>query len=168
MTKQHFSNDYTLEDVTRLYVYQRSTGFFIYRHGKRKGEIAGKINARGYVRIFVAGKYRYAHRVAWLYCTGEFPSLLIDHRNGLTWDNRFRNLRECDNHENGYNRKRGLNNTSGRVGVHWIERKGKYRVDIKSGGKRCIVGNFVSFEDACAARDAAERWAFGEFRRSAK
>ena len=163
-----FSNDYTLADVKRTYRYDPITGIFIFISGKKKGQLAGKMTARGYVRITVNGKSRYAHRVAWLYMTGDFPSLLIDHVNGHKWDNRFCNLRNSSYCENGYNRKRGVNNTSGRVGVHWVKRVGMYRVDIKRNKERIVIGNFRSYDEACAARDAAEIQHFGDFRRGSK
>lgn len=59
------------------------------------GDIAGCRHGEGYVQIRVIGRIYLAHRLAWLYMTGEWPISLIDHRNLDRSDNRWSNLREA-------------------------------------------------------------------------
>jgi len=68
-----------------------------------------------------------AHRLAWLYMTGEWPEKHIDHINGEATDNRFVNLRDVAHEENSKNLKIRYDNTSGFTGVnlHKIKYKDK-------------------------------------------
>jgi hypothetical protein len=47
----------------------------------------------GYAMVHVEGKRYLAHRLAWLYMTGEWPAHPIEHINGILNDNRWTNLR---------------------------------------------------------------------------
>lgn len=63
----------------------------------------------------------------------------------------------------GLMRKPGKNNTSGRVGVYFNKNRNKWTAHIKFQGKYYFLGNFDKFEDACKARDIAEKEIHGEF-----
>jgi hypothetical protein len=56
----------------------------------------GSKSYQGYILIGIGSKTYYAHRLAWLYVTGEWPSKEIDHKNRIRDDNRWENLREAD------------------------------------------------------------------------
>ena len=118
-------------------------------------EALATIRERGYRcgGIF-AVMYR-AHRVIWAMETGEWPSEYIDHINGDTSDNRISNLRDVSVSENGKNQKRPASNTSGAVGVHWDGRRGNWVARIY-GSHGEYVGAFTNYDDAVAARKAAE------------
>ncbi len=58
------------------------------------GTIPSNLSSDGYLRIRVAGKQYRAHRLAWLYVYGKFPSEHIDHINHDILDNRIENLRD--------------------------------------------------------------------------
>lgn len=82
------------------------------------GTPAGRTgNSHGYCPIGIDGKRYRAHRLAWLYMTGEWPPEHIDHINGVRSDNRWHNLRAATLKEN--NRNMGLqrNNAAGYKGV---------------------------------------------------
>jgi hypothetical protein len=111
-----------------------------------------KSSTAGYVKVFVDGKRYKAHRLAWLYMTGEWPED-IDHTNHVRHDNRWCNLRSVDQSENTKNRTMNKNNTSGFRGVHWYKPSGKWMAYINtSPGKRKNLGYFDSLIDAVATR----------------
>ena len=85
-------------------------------------------------------------------------SVSIDHINGDKLDNRRENLRRADRREQMANPQNRLrrNNTSGRVGVSFIKKTGLWYASIMVDGKTKSLGYFASFEEACAARGAAE------------
>ena len=63
----------------------------------------------------------------------------------------------------GLMRKPGKNNASGRVGVYFNKNRNKWTAHIKFQGKYYFLGNYDKFEDACKARDIAEKEIHGEF-----
>ena len=101
-------NDLTQDDVVRLLNYDASTGYFTWRadvaYNVKEGSIAGYNNSNGY-RIITINKRSYkAHRLAWLYTYGEFPSGSIDHIDRDKGNNAITNLRIATAAENGQNR----------------------------------------------------------------
>jgi hypothetical protein len=97
-----------------------------------------------------------AHRVIWALVYGEWPVDQIDHVNGIRTDNRISNLRLVSNAENQRNAKRSKRNTSGVTGVYFHKLTGKHRAYIRVNYKRIDLGYFDRFEDAVAARKAAD------------
>ena len=93
-------------EVKKLFRYDPETGEF-WRRKKTKGcrfdRPVGNISTNGYQRIWVGGKsgknYQ-SHQLVWLYMTGQWPVLDIDHKNGDRLDNRFENLREITRSSN--------------------------------------------------------------------
>lgn len=61
-----------------------------------------------------------------------------------------------------FNTRLRENNTSGRSGVSWVERLGKWRARITHQGIEIHLGIFSSFEEACSVREIAELEYFGE------
>lgn len=110
----------------------------------------------GYKAGSFQGRAYLAHRVAWAVYYGSWPSGPIDHISGDPADNRITNLRDASPTENARNAKRLSTNTSGQTGVYWNKLRRKWHAYIS--GK--FIGLFASFEEAVAARKAAE-YAFG-------
>ena len=54
---------------------------------------AGYINSDGYRIITINGREYFAHDLAWLDMTGEFPKGEVEHINGNNNDDRWCNLR---------------------------------------------------------------------------
>lgn len=158
----------TSEEVKSLLHYDPETGrlTWLRREGDSQGikyfntrfsgKEAGRMDKYGYRAIIIQGKDYLAHRLAWLYVHGEWPENEIDHINGIRDDNRIQNLRSVTHRVNARNLATPKNNTSGRIGVSWNRRDGKWAARIKNQGRLIYLGYFDSFEDACTAREAAE------------
>ena len=90
---------------------------------------------------------------------------LVDHANGDGLDNRRENLRLCSHSQNMQNRKMGKNNTSGYRGVHFVAQRGKWRVQIRIGGKRIYLGDFHDKIKAAEKYNSAAQTLFKGFAR---
>ena len=161
------TNSISREEVERLLQYDPETGIFVWIVSKgaaKAGSVAGTVANRGYVRLRINRREFLAQRIAWLLATGHMPTGEIDHINGDRADNRLSNLRPATHAENGFNRGRNANNTSGFKGVH---RNGeKFSVVVCRAGKHYYFGVFDVAEDAHAAYCEAFRQVHGEFGRS--
>lgn len=155
--------------VRRFLDYNPDTGEFFWKHREKRyfgtpaayhrwnrkfaGKKTGYVDARGYVRIGVYGKLRYAHQLAWIHTHGSIDSETIDHINGNPSDNRISNLRAASEAENIRNSRVGSNNRSGYKNVS--SQGEKWCVKIQKDGKVYRFGPFSEIEEA--ARVAAER-----------
>lgn len=129
--------------------------------GKRSkvGQIAGSLNARGYVQIRVKGVSALAHRVIWEMLHGSIDeSLCIDHINHIRDDNRLVNLRLITPQENDKNKPKFKRNKSGQTGVSYHKRDRRWIACIGVEGKLVHLGYFDSFDKAVFARKEAERF----------
>jgi len=121
------------------------------------GRPAGSMRSGGYMDIRIMGHAFLTHRVAWALHRDEWPSLQIDHINGVPTDNRICNLRVVDAGGNSRNFKRFSTNTSGQVGVHFDSVNRKWLASIYTNGRKYNLGRYSDFENAVAARKDAER-----------
>jgi len=119
-----------------------------------KGAIIGKKEKNLYPQIMVDSKKYTAHRLAWLYVTGEWPKH-IDHINHIKSDNRWVNLRNVTSKENQKNLSLAKNNTSGVLGVSWAKQANKWLACIKIKGKTKNLGYFSDINKAKEAREKA-------------
>ena len=155
----------TQERLRYLLHYDPETGDFKWRFlrgGVREGK-CGRVNHWGYREICVDKKLYRAHRLAFLYMTGEFPTKDVDHINRNKGDNRWRNLREVTMSQNMCNVPLKPSNTTGFIGVVWDKDRNKWRAQIRVNGKKTNLGRFDNVEDAIKAHDQAAADAFGEF-----
>jgi hypothetical protein len=112
--------------------------------------------SHGYRHGTIFGKWYLAHRVAWALHHGAWPSQHIDHISGDTGDNRIENLRDVTESVNRRNMSKFSTNTSGVCGVTWHKGCGKWQAQVGSHGRQLHLGLFENFDDAVAARKAAE------------
>jgi hypothetical protein len=127
------------------------------RGGKaRAGSVAGSIDTQGYWHIRINGVLYKGHRIAWLLHYRQWPTDQLDHIDGQRHRLAIENLREVSSRENSMNQKLFKTNTSGMTGVYWVEKNQKYRALIKVHGRLKHLGYFDTFEEAVAARRAAE------------
>jgi hypothetical protein len=142
----------TLARLRQVLDYSPQTGVFTWRERVAKcvhiGGVAGCKEKRiGYITIGVDGQIYKAHRLAWLYMTGNWPIKFIDHINGQKSDNRFENLREVCEDGNAQNiRKPNKRNKSGFLGV--IRFQNKWRANITVNGKTRRIGDYNTPEEA--------------------
>jgi hypothetical protein len=114
-------------------------------------------HSAGYLCGEIGGVSLLAHRVAWAYCQGSWPDEQVDHVNHDKKDNRLANLRLAPQAENVKNSGKRSDNSSGVTGVYWSRSRKKWVAQIGlPGPKTKPLGRYDIFEDAVAARKAAE------------
>jgi hypothetical protein len=123
----------------------------------------------GYIRVYIGRREYPAHRLAWLYMTGAWPKVQLDHINRVKTDNRWSNLREATIVQNAGNVPPQHRKTHGRMGkqsgvrgVYWrggspVDTKWVAHLDNKH------LGAFDTIDEAKAAYEAAAKAKWGEF-----
>lgn len=157
----------TQERLKQLLHYNPDNGLFLWRvvtMRTRPGDRAGTVK-KGYVVIGVDGKSYAAHRLAFLYMTGNLPTVYVDHKNSDGTDNRWANLRLATNSQNQMNVAMWAHNTSGFKGVSWHKREGRWSANIRIDGKKKSLGYFDDPKEGYAAYCEAARLHHGEFAR---
>lgn len=127
------------------------------------GEVVGCARRDGYLRVNLEGKTYYLHRMAFAFIHDRWPTGFVDHKNGVTGDNRQVNLREANFAQNTHNQKKRSHNTSGVTGVHWHKIAKKWQSSIKVKNKRVYLGLFDSKDSAAEAMNLARKKLHGEF-----
>jgi len=150
----------TQEELKASLQYDPATGLFTWlkclSDRCKPGYAAGTINSNGYVQMRMAGVIYKAHRLAFLYMTGEFPPAQVDHVNHVRDDNRWANLRPVTHAQNGRNAALPSTNTSGTIGVGFFARTNRWCAQITVDGVCKRLGYFRTIEEARAARAKAE------------
>ena len=114
-----------------------------------------------YIRGVVQGKSLRLHRFIMNINDDE---VLIDHIDGNRLDNRKKNLRVVNRHQNAMNAGLPKNNSTGYKGVN-KRQNGRYQAYITYNYKKIYLGTYDTPEEAYEARKAAEIKYFGEYRR---
>jgi hypothetical protein len=150
----------TQSELKNILTYDPGSGKLFWKqdiiNGSKKGEEAGTLTSKGYIHITIDQKQYKAHRLVWLYITGDFPKNQIDHVNQIKTDNRFENLREVTNKVNHRNTPLQKNNKSGVHGVGFHKATKKWRACIKVNGQLIHLGLFSEKDSAIEARKRAE------------
>lgn len=157
------------EQLKSVLRYDPSTGHFWWRQDRKSGRDmrsspAGCLTKQGYIKIRFQKKPVFAHRLAWLYMTGEWPIQQIDHVNGEKSDNRFVNLRLATASQNKANTVIRSDNKTGSKGIQQI--RGKWRAKINFNGKQYHLGVFQTKQAAAWAFEFYQRKLFREFARA--
>ena len=158
-------NDWTAEELRAHLDYNPETGKWT-----TKPRPIGHINNFGKTRMPAEtitlkskdGKWRmyYAHRLAWLWMTGEWPTHEIDHINNISTDNRWVNLREATHTENNRNKDfLNLLGKSGLIGASFHKGSGLWRATLK----HKTIGYFRTAEEAHEAYKKAALELYGDF-----
>ena len=173
-------------NITKLLDYDPKTGIFVWLtrpvrsvyertdhtwNTRYAGKLAGCVVRWGdrlrYLSICINGKRYQAHRLAYLYMTGEFPPDQIDHKDCNGLNNRWSNLRRANASQNGGNSGIRVNNTSGFKGVSFDKSRRRYIAHIRVYGNLKYLGRFDTPKAAHIAYVEAAKKHFGEFSRIA-
>ena len=132
---------------------------------KRAGKEAGRIMKRRipYRQIRADDRQYYAHRLAFLYMTGAWPTEYVDHIDHDGLNNRWDNLREATNQQNQWNAGMSARNKTGFKGVSFAKAAQKYQASITTDSKVYYLGQYATPEEAHAAYCSAARLHRGEF-----
>jgi hypothetical protein len=157
----------TQEHLKSVLQYDPDTGIFVWKKKVNRrvviGSEAGCI-ANGYISIRVAGRIYRAHRLAWLYMTGNFPRKeYIDHINGVRADNKWLNLREATNSENCFNSAKRSIGTSGFKGVSFCKERNSWEARAYVKRRKHFLGRYKTAELAYEAYKEFSRKVHGEF-----
>lgn len=147
--------------LKELLIYCPDTGVFTWtsaRGRSKPGEVAGTLLAKGYIQVKLDRRKFRAHRLAFLWMTGELPpdDMEVDHINGRRDDNRWLNLRIVPRATNQQNRRKAhANNSTGFLGVS--PNRSRYAARIGVNDVYRHLGTFDTPEEAHAAYVAAKR-----------
>jgi hypothetical protein len=148
------SNEALLDqtELHRILDYDFLTGIFRWKINKQNiklGAIAGSKNFRGYIRIGINGKDYRAHRLAWLYMVGEWPSDILDHEDRNPSNNKFSNLRLSNSKHNLENQN--MNKTKkwkAIPGVYFDPKRNYWNIRLNINGKSKSFGSFFDKDEA--------------------
>lgn len=143
----------TQEKLKEYLHYNPDTGLFTWLKYKQRpskiGSIAGTIRSDGYRSICFFEKQYFAHRLAWLYMMGIFPAEDIDHIDNNRLNNKWNNLRACNQSQNNQNYKKAkVDNSTQFLGVSYRKESNKYRARIMINGKSISIGDYDTAKKA--------------------
>lgn len=157
-----------IDELKTVLSYDPLTGDFTWivnRRCVRAGAKAGTLSTKGYWQIKVFQKVVEAHRLAWFFVHGVWPSHEVDHINCNKKDNRISNLRLANRSQNCANSHRRSWNQTGFKGV--TRRGEKFSAQITLNAKVHRLGVFETAEEAHGAYVTAATAAHGDFARAA-
>jgi hypothetical protein len=157
-------------ELRRLLHYDPETGrwkWLIPPRGRYAGARAGYIHKSPWgprIFIVISGKRYRASKLAWFYTTGEWPILIVDHKNRNTIDDRWENLRLATGTQNNANCKIRSHNRVGLKGVQ--KHRLRWRALIGSGKNRIVIASLDCPAAAHFAYIVEADKRYGEFARA--
>lgn len=150
----------TAERLHQVVNYDPNTGVFTHKIPRKKvqvGAVAGCLDIQcGYIKLCIDGISQYAHRLAFLYMTGEMPKQCVDHKNGNRSDNRWSNLRDVPRQVNQQNMRHASSVSSSQL-LGAYKKRGKFESKIRTPTGIVGLGSFDSAQPAHDAYIAAKR-----------
>lgn len=143
----------TKETLLEKFDYDKEKGLLIWKNPplsrpKLKGNAAGCLMNKGYLKVNLSGKTHLVHRLIFIIEFGYSP-YEIDHLNGNKTDNRVSNLRNVSDRQNACNR--GRHRKGKLVGASVEKSRHKWRAQIEVEKKKIHLGYFGTEEQANAA-----------------
>jgi hypothetical protein len=175
MVKPRLDDPLTADQLRAVLDYDPATGVFTWKwrenfpewlNIRRAGKVACSEVSNGYVRIDINTRHYLAHRLAWLYVHGHWPTQQIDHINEDRSDNRIVNLREASHSQNNVRSKGMSNSSSGVVGIYRTKNGERWVAHVGHGQGKLYLGTFATIAEAKIARDKAARRLHGAFART--
>ncbi len=152
----------TQERLLQLFTYDPETGVLT-RKEATKGYPGNRPitrkNHAGYIVTMVDGTTYRVHRLIWVMVHGDVENV-IDHVNHDTGDNRLVNLRACNQHQNGGNKRSNRNRYKG---ITFCKYTSRWRAQISVRERHFCLGRYDTEEEAALAYNNAARLFFGEF-----
>ncbi len=163
-------NELTAERLRSLLSYSPDTGAWTWLVDVKTGRGNGRLHMaagstagalaspKGYRKIGIDGRSYWAHRLAFLWMTGEWPAKHVDHIDGDGSNDAWLNLRDVSRSTNMQNMRRArCDSATGVLGVTFNKRRQKWIAQITSGGKNKGLGYFDTADSAHQAYVAAKR-----------
>jgi hypothetical protein len=142
-----------LNELRSQFDYDPDIGFF--RRKSQPSTIITLQYPNGYIRVCFNKISCSAHRLAWFYYYGEWPSGQIDHINGNKTDNRIANLRDVSSRQNGQNKKiHRSGRLPGAIYRKWLD---AWQARIWINGISVHLGVFKTEQEAHNAYLAAQK-----------
>lgn len=131
-------------------------------------ETAKRNKNNNYPKIAINGVQYLAHRLAFVYMTGRWPTKYVDHINRDRGDGRWTNLRQADFTQHRANSVAFHNNRLGVKGITFNKnaKKKPFRACISAKRKHYYLGDFSTLEEASAAYEHAAKRLFGDYARA--
>jgi len=159
----------TRERLIELVLYDPIEGRFVWRFSikghVKQGQLAGSWDTHGYWVIGLDGQNYLAHRLAWLWVYGRWPTGELDHINSRRDDNRINNLRQATRSQQRHNAPINKNTKNGFKGVTMLP-SGHWMAQIQRNKQQHYLGTFATAKEAHEAYCKAAEKYFGEFART--
>lgn len=152
--------DLTQDRLKEYLTYDPDTGIFT---SLISGKQIGWKGWKGYVSLAVWDVTYRAHRLAWLYMTGEWPTNLVDHRDGDKSNNRFNNLRESTHSQNSANGKAKASASGLPRGVRKASNSKSFKAEITVHNRKIHLGCFPTAEEASEVYTLASELIHGDY-----
>ena len=131
------------------------------------GKRAGHRRPDGYIELYKKGHKMLAHRVVYALANNVDPGdFFVDHIDGDPSNNSPSNLRIATHSQNLQNSRRlSRHNKSGKRGVRLTVINGieYWKAEFHVDGQLYSIGAYATKEAAIAAREVAEKFAYGKF-----
>ena len=100
--------------------------------------------------------------IVYLFSTGKWPTLQIDHANGNSLDDRIANLRQATATQNAWNHKRRKKSSPTPMGVRKVA-SGRFQARIAVEKKKISIGTFDTSDQAAKAYQQKRKELFNEY-----
>ena len=146
-----------LKAVLRYYPHSGRFWWLKAKAGRQRSKPVGSPKeVASYLQIMISGVSYLAHRLAWFYMTGEWPSDEVDHEDRNKQNTAWKNLRPATHKQNSENVAVRKHSKSQIKGVHYDRKRRTWQAYIDHEGKRRHLGRHPTSDLATAARKSAE------------